>query len=91
VKNYPRWDRSDILQLAGFARREREKDAVFLFADAGRGLFPGVFRAESERSVYVDWKLGWPSELLPGAMGEEWWRRWQSAHALVFDRSELPG
>jgi hypothetical protein len=89
VENYPRWDRSDLLQLAAFARERTDKDAVFIFADAGKNLYPGMFRAESERSVYVDWKSGGQVNYYKN-MGEEWWRRWQSAHGLVFERSRLP-
>ena len=31
---------------------------MFLFPDVGHDLYPGIFRALSERALYVDWKSG---------------------------------
>ncbi len=89
VQNYPHWDQADLSRLAAFARDHTDKNAIFLFADAGKRLFPGLFRAQSQRSVYVDWKSGGQVNFHE-SMGEEWWRRWQSVHGLQFDRGEIP-
>jgi len=54
------------------------RDAVFLFPDAGRSLVPGVFRAQAERAVYVDWKAGGQANFFRG-LALEWFGRWQVA------------
>jgi hypothetical protein len=57
---------------------------VFLFADAGQQLQPGIFRGEALRAVYVDWKGGGQINFLTD-LGEQWWARWQQAMATPFD------
>jgi len=62
---------------------------VFLFADAGRGPQPGIFRAEALRAVYVDWKAGGQVNYIPG-FAEQWWFRWQQTLAAKFNPAAMP-
>jgi hypothetical protein len=74
--------------LARFARAQTPKDAVFLFGDAGSSPDPSIFRAESERAVYVDWKSGGQMNFSE-PLAREWWQRWQNTNDLRFDPSEV--
>lgn len=74
--------------LSRWARGETEINAVFLFADAGRGLDPGVFRARSARALYVDWKGGGQINFFHD-FARIWWSRWQETMALPFRPEEL--
>jgi hypothetical protein len=78
VRNYPNLHTPELHELASFARANTPKDAVFLFPDAGKALYPGLFRAEAIRSVYVDWKAGGQVNYFH-SLAEEWWTRWQAA------------
>jgi len=84
VISYPRLHTPELAQLSAWARASTPRDAVFLFADAGKQLQPGVFRSEALRAVYVDWKGGGQINYLAG-LGVEWWTRWQQAMAAPFD------
>ncbi len=50
--------RSSVRELASWARDNTWGGSMFLFPDAGRAIYPGIFRAESIRAVYVDWNGG---------------------------------
>jgi hypothetical protein len=89
VVNYPKVHTPELAQLSAWARTSTSPDAVFHFADAGRGLAPGVFRAEALRAVYVDWKGGGQVNYL-GEFGVQWWFRWQQTSANRFDRAAIP-
>ena len=65
VASYPLLHTAELDSLAQWARDETPKDAVFQFADSGRGLEPGVFRARARRALYVDWKAGGQVNFLP--------------------------
>jgi hypothetical protein len=78
VTNYRDLDQPEIRDLAGWARANTPKEAVFLFPDADQALYPGFFRAYSLRNVYVDWKGGGQVNLLR-EFAVEWWERWQRA------------
>lgn len=67
----------ELDEAAAWARASTPTDDVFLFADAGRGLEPGVFRARALRALYVDWKSGGQANLLRD-YGYEWLRRWRA-------------
>jgi uncharacterized protein DUF6798 len=88
VRNYPRPDLSGLEDLAQFARAQTPKDAVFLFGDAGSSPDPSIFRAESQRAVYVDWKSGGQMNFSE-PLAREWWQRWQNTNALRFDQMEV--
>jgi hypothetical protein len=70
--------------LSAWARASTSPDAVFLFADAGKQLQPGIFRSEALRAVYVDWKGGGQVNYLT-ELGEQWWSRWQQVMAAPFE------
>jgi hypothetical protein len=88
VRNYSSVDLKNIESLAQFARSKTPKDAVFLFADVGTSPLPSIFRAESERAVYVDWKSGGQMNFHK-SFAREWWQRWQNTNALRFDPSKV--
>ncbi len=73
----------ELEELARWARGATDKEAVFLFADAGKSLEPGVFRARSARALYVDWKGGGQINFFREFAGE-WWGRWQAAMAAPY-------
>lgn len=88
VVNYPQLHTPELAEVSAWARTSTPKDAVFLFADFGRGLQPGIFRAEALRSVYVDWKSGGQVNYL-SAFGAEWWFRWQQTLAKPFRPADM--
>ena len=90
VRNYPRPNLTGLEDLAKYARAQTPKDAVFLFGDVGSGADPSIFRAESQRAVYVDWKSGGQINFSE-PLAREWWQRWQETNALHFDPLELRG
>jgi hypothetical protein len=85
VVNYPKLHKPELRQLSDWARANTPRDSVFLFADAGKSLDPGIFRAEALRSVYVDWKGGGQVNYLK-ELGEQWWFRWQQVGAGTYKK-----
>jgi hypothetical protein len=83
VSTYPRLHTPELSGLSAWARRSTPREAVFLFADAGKQLQPGIFRSEALRAVYVDWKGGGQVNYLP-ELGEQWWSRWKQTMAAPF-------
>jgi hypothetical protein len=88
--NYPSLHNDELADLSAWARANTPKDAVFLFADAGRALDPGIFRAEALRAIYVDWKGGGQVNYLSG-FGEQWWFRWQQVNGRQIDLARYSG
>ena len=88
VENYPDLHTPEIRRLSDWAARFTPPDAVFLFPDAGRSLAPGVFRSQSLRAVYVDWKGGGQVNFVR-QFGEEWWPRWRQTMASGFHRGDV--
>jgi hypothetical protein len=84
VRNYPASHHPELAALSQWARSATPKDAVFLFPDAGQEIYPGVFRVEALRAVYVDWKAGGQINFLK-AFAREWWPRWRQTMAGKFD------
>jgi hypothetical protein len=87
--NYPRLHTPELDAVSKWAHDSTPKDAIFLFPDAGQKLEPGVFRARSQRALYVDWKGGGQLNFLP-VFGKLWWARWQEVEkpqTLDFYRS----
>lgn len=76
VNNYRKIDKAAIRELADWAETNTWGSSVFLFADAGRELYPGIFRAQSRRALWVDWESGDLVDYFESA-GLEWWNRWQ--------------
>jgi len=89
VENYPRLHHEELDELAAWAREHTAASTIFLFPDAGRELFPGIFRAKALRAVYVDWKGGGQVNFLRG-FAREWERRWQQTMEGGFRASRLP-
>ena len=89
VVNYPRLHTPELAQLSQWARTSTPQDAVFLFPDASHALYPGVFRSEALRAVYVDWKGGGQVNYLKD-FAEQWWFRWQLTMADGFKPADLP-
>ncbi len=87
VENYPKADTAAIRDLSRWARSSTPADAVFLFPDAGRELYPGVFRSLALRAVYVDWKGGGQGNYLED-VARQWWERWQAVMAPRFGPGE---
>jgi hypothetical protein len=83
VRNYPRLHNAELQQLASWARSHTPRDAVFLFPDAGKSLEPGIFRAESLRTVYVDWKGGGQINFLRDFL-TVWRPRWEDVMQQKF-------
>jgi hypothetical protein len=77
IELYPKLHSAELDELAAWARASTGRNDVFLFADAGRKLEPGVFRAQALRALYVDWKSGGQANLLRD-YGYEWKRRWEA-------------
>lgn len=88
VENYPGLHTPELEQLARWVRASTPQDTVFLFADAGQDLAPGIFRAEALRAIYVDWKSGGQVNFFR-ELGEQWWSRWQQTLAKPYDPSDV--
>jgi hypothetical protein len=89
VVNYPRLHTAELAQLSEWARSSTPQDSVFLFPDAGHAVYPGIFRSEALRAVYVDWKGGGQVNYLKD-FGDQWWFRWQQTMANGFHLAEIP-
>jgi hypothetical protein len=77
-----------VAQLAAWAETNTWGSSMFLFPDAGRELYPGAFRAESRRSLWVDWESGEQMKYFE-SVGEEWAERWQETMAPEFSPERL--
>jgi hypothetical protein len=75
VRNYPRIETAELVQLSHWARANTAVNSVFLFSDAGTDPDPGIFRARAMRALYVDWKSGGQVNYFPG-FSRDWWKRW---------------
>jgi hypothetical protein len=88
VSTHPELHTPELAQLSAWARAGTPGDAVFLFADSGKQLQSGIFRAEAGRAVYVDWKGGGQVNYLAG-LGEQWWSRWRETLGAPFGPSDV--
>jgi hypothetical protein len=79
---------ASILQLADWAERSTWGSSMFLFPDAGRSLYPGVFRAASRRAVWVDWESGLQMRYFE-SVADEWWDRWRQTMDPAFSPQRL--
>jgi hypothetical protein len=89
VVNYAPLHSAALDELNTWARSATPKSAVFLFPEAKRELYPGVFRAEALRTVYVDWKAGGQVNYFKD-FGEMWWSRWQDVMVKPFTEADCP-
>ncbi|HEY7304427.1 MAG TPA: hypothetical protein VH601_09950 [Bryobacteraceae bacterium] len=69
-------DREAVTDLARWAEASTWGSSMFLFPDAGRDLYPGVFRAESRRALWVDWESGAQCRY-SGSLARTWKERWE--------------
>jgi uncharacterized protein DUF6798 len=76
VVNFQKIDKQPVIQLADWAAQNTWGSSMFLFPDAEHGLEPGIFRALSQRALYVDWKSGGQVNYFE-SFGEEWYTRFK--------------
>jgi hypothetical protein len=79
-----------VNELAAWADENTWAGSVFAFPDAFANLQPGVFRANSERAIWVDWESG-AQCVSSDAFAEEWWSRWQHMMKPEFSAEQLQG
>ena len=65
-----------VEEVAAWAQANTWGSSMFLFPDAGRALYPGIFRAQSVRAVYVDWNSRQLIKYFE-KFALEWDRRWR--------------
>ena len=80
--------RNSVIELASWAEQNTWGGSLFLFPDAGRELYPGVFRARSRRALWVDWKSGMLAASFQ-LVALEWRDRWQGSMEGGFSRGRL--
>jgi len=80
--------RSSIAELANWADQNTWGSSVFLFADAGRAAWPGVFRAQSRHALWVDWKSA-QGVIYSDAAAMRWLERWHGASQDGFSIARL--
>jgi hypothetical protein len=80
----------DTTAIAQWAEHATWGSSVFAFPDAGKDLYPGVFRAQSKRALWVDWKSG---DAVPYSetLALDWQSRWEQSMASPFTAAKLPG
>ena len=84
-------DRNDpdaTLPLAQWAAQNTWGGSMFLFPDAGRERYPGLFRALSRRAVWVDWETGKQMDFFD-TFADEWSRRWRDSMEGVYSEARL--
>jgi hypothetical protein len=86
--NHPKINREPIAEVADWAETNTWGSSMFLFPDAGRDLYPGIFRAESRRAVWVDWKSGSLGDYFE-SFAKDWWERWQQTMEGSFSAQRL--
>jgi hypothetical protein len=77
-----------ITQVADWAERNTWGGSMFLFPDAGRERYPGLFRAKSKRAVWVDWQTGEESNLFE-TFAPEWFQRWKDTMVEQFSIEKM--
>jgi hypothetical protein len=90
VQNYSDVEKEPIAEVANWAEKNTWGSSMFLFPDAGRNLYPGMFRAESRRAVWVDWKSGGLGDYFE-SFANDWWERWQHTMQGSFSAEHLQG
>ena len=68
-------DDGNITQVAEWAQSSTWGGSMFSFPDAKRAVYPGIFRALSDRAVWVDWETGEQVAFFDN-LADEWFRRW---------------
>lgn len=88
AQNYPMVSSPALRELSSWALHATPRDAMFQFVGQPKSLEPGVFRAESLRAIYADWKGGGQVNYLKD-LGEVWWQRYQSTTQRPFSEADL--
>lgn len=82
-----------VAGMARWAETNTWGSSLFAFPDAGSALYPGVFRAESRRAIWVDWESGTQS-CYSGSLAATWNERWRNMEhrrrSATRFRAELP-
>jgi hypothetical protein len=74
--------------LADWVKSNTWGSSMFLFPDIGRSNDPGLFRARSERALWVDWNGG---TLIPlsQSFASVWWDRWHKTMQPPYSAQRL--
>jgi hypothetical protein len=88
IQNYPKLDKQPVTQLAQWARKNTWGSSMFLFPDSGHDPYPGIFRALSERALYVDWKSGGQVNYFE-SFADEWYPRFEQTMDGKFTAARL--
>jgi hypothetical protein len=80
--------RQSIATMAEWAANRTWGSSVFLFADAGRAAYPGVFRAQSRHALWVDWKSA-QGVAFSETAAARWQERWERTMAGPFSPERL--
>jgi hypothetical protein len=89
VHNYADLNTPQLRELSAWAHNSTPRESVFLFPSPPKNLAPGIFRSESLRAIYVDWKGGGQVNYLKD-FAEEWWQRYQQTILRPFNEPDLP-
>jgi hypothetical protein len=89
-ENYLKIDKGPIAAVTDWAENNTWGSSMFLFPDAGRNLYPGIFRAESRRPVWVDWESGSLANYFE-SFALNWRVRWRQTMEGPFSPRRLQG
>jgi hypothetical protein len=79
---------ASITNLAEWAANGTWGSSVFLFADAGRAAYPGVFRAQSRHALWADWKSA-QGVAFSETAAARWQERWNETMAQAYSPGRL--
>jgi hypothetical protein len=82
LRPQPKIGEQGIAEVAAWAE-STWGSSLFLFPDAGHDLYPGIFRAQSRRGLWVDWESGAQSDD-SDPVARMWWSRWNQTMAAAF-------
>jgi hypothetical protein len=77
-----------LTQIANWAQSSTWGGSMFLFPDAQRERYPGVFRTVAKRAVWVDWETGKQSAYFD-TFADEWVRRWKDTMEGAYSPERL--
>jgi hypothetical protein len=80
--------RQSIAKMALWAESGTWGSSVFLFADAGRAGYPGVFRAQSRHALWTDWNSA-RGVAYSETAAARWRERWERTMANGFSPARL--
>ncbi|MGI9069749.1 MAG: hypothetical protein ACR2JB_00085 [Bryobacteraceae bacterium] len=90
VENYSKINQETIAEVADWAENNTWGGSMFLFPDAGHDLYPGIFRAESRRPVWVDWESGSLANYFE-SFAHDWQERWRQTMQGQFSPARMQG